>query len=43
MHELAQSAKVRVLAVATDKRLESLPEVSQMWGEVIQAAGVPMQ
>jgi tripartite-type tricarboxylate transporter receptor subunit TctC len=30
VHELAQSGKVRVLAVATDKRLESLPEVPTM-------------
>jgi tripartite-type tricarboxylate transporter receptor subunit TctC len=30
VHELAQSGKVRVLAVATDKRLESLPNVPTM-------------
>jgi tripartite-type tricarboxylate transporter receptor subunit TctC len=30
VHELAQSGKARVLAVATDKRLEALPEVPTM-------------
>jgi tripartite-type tricarboxylate transporter receptor subunit TctC len=30
VHELAQSGKVRVLAVATDKRLDSLPNVPTM-------------
>jgi tripartite-type tricarboxylate transporter receptor subunit TctC len=30
VHELAQSGKVRVLAVATDKRLEALPDVPTM-------------